>query len=449
MMGKYFGTDGFRGEANVTLTADHAYRIGRFLGYIYRKESKRPQFLIGKDTRRSSDMFEGAISAGLMASGADVLRLGVVTTPAVAYLTRIHHAILGIMISASHNSFTDNGIKLINAEGEKEESIIPALEAYLDGEERLPFAILESIGTVREVPFMIAAYEEALRILPKGSCRGYAVGLDCANGSTFRLARAAFEYLGATVTALSTEPDGVNINRGCGSTHPEALRVLVREKGLDIGFAFDGDGDRCIVVDEKGEIADGDALLYLFARFMKKNGLLRHDGVVCTVMSGLGLTESLRRVGIDTATVDVGDKHVWERMRSEGFSLGGEQAGHIILADHMTTGDGILTAVYTMGVLLREGRGLHALLAGFERFPQMLKNIRVDDKNAVLADAAVCESLELARGKMMAEGRILLRASGTEPVVRIMAEAKEMALCRECITMVEDAVLAMQKKEQV
>ena len=446
-MGKYFGTDGFRGEANVALTADHAYRIGRFLGHVFRRDGGHPQFLVGKDTRRSSDMLETALSAGLMASGADVLRLGIITTPAVAFLVKNHAASLGVMISASHNPFSDNGIKLISAKGEKEESLIPSLEAYLDGEERMPFAVSESIGTVRDVPSMQVEYLNALHLLESGSCRRFSVGLDCANGSTFRLARAAFEYLGASVTALSVDPDGFNINRACGSTHPSALQKLVREKQLDVGFAFDGDGDRCIAVDERGTLVDGDALLYLFARFMKKNGLLRGDTVVCTVMSGLGLTESLRRAGIGISTTAVGDKYVWERMKAEQLSLGGEQAGHIIFADHATTGDGILTAVYTMGVLLRERKPLHTLLSGFERFPQVLKNVRVADKKAVMEADGVRTALFAAEEKLRDKGRILLRASGTEPLLRIMAEARDAALCEECAALVMRAVQEENEKK--
>ena len=446
-MGKYFGTDGFRGEANVALTADHAYRIGRFLGHVFRRDGGHPQFLVGKDTRRSSDMLETALSAGLMASGADVLRLGIITTPAVAFLVKNHAASLGVMISASHNPFSDNGIKLISAKGEKEESLIPSLEAYLDGEERMPFAVSESIGTVRDVPSMQVEYLNALHLLESGSCRRFSVGLDCANGSTFRLARAAFEYLGASVTALSVDPDGFNINRACGSTHPSALQKLVREKQLDVGFAFDGDGDRCIAVDERGTLVDGDALLYLFARFMKKNGLLRGDRGVCTVMSGLGLTESLRRAGIGITTTAVGDKSVWERMKAEQLSLGGEQAGQINFADHATTGDGILTAVYTMGVLLRERKPLHTLLSGFERFPQVLKNVRVADKKAVMEADGVRTALFAAEEKLRDKGRILLRASGTEPLLRIMAEARDAALCEECAALVMRAVQEENEKK--
>ncbi len=440
-MGKYFGTDGFRGEVNVKLTADHAYRIGRFLGTCGEAEEKKLRILIGKDTRRSCDMFEHALIGGLLASGADVFRLGVVTTPAVAHLVRTGGFDLGVMISASHNAFSDNGIKLINRFGEKEEALIFSLETYLDGAYELPFATGARVGTVRDADMLASVYLDSLRILPENACRGISVGLDLANGSTFRLARAAFEYLGAEITAIHAEPDGLNINRSCGSTNVETLQTLVREKNLDIGFAFDGDGDRCIAVSGKGEIISGDHLLYLFARFMRKKGTLAKNTVVTTVMSNFGLYKAFDEVGIFYEKTAVGDKFVWECMKNGGFSLGGEQSGHLILADHATTGDGILTALYTMRILLEEGKDISSLLAPFVFYPQVLENVRVRDAAAVLADEDVRRAVCHAEEDLCDKGRILLRASGTEPVIRIMAEAEDEELCRRSVTSIA-AVIA-------
>ena len=439
-MGKYFGTDGFRGEVNVTLTADDAYKVGRFLGAYVKKEKSHARILLGKDTRRSSDMLESALMAGVLASGTDIFRLGVITTPAVAFLVKHIHAALGVMISASHNPFWDNGIKLIDACGEKEEVILPALEAYLDGEGEIPFATGGDIGTMSDAFFMQKLYLDSLCFLEKGSCHRFSVGLDCANGSAFRLARAAFEYLGASVHAIHIEPDGTNINRDCGSTHPEALCRLVKEKHLDVGFALDGDGDRCLAVDENGEFVNGDQLLYVFARYMKKKGLLHGNTAVCTVMSGLGLSASLRREGIAVTETAVGDKYVWERMKKEGFSLGGEQSGHIILAHHATTGDGILTAIFLMEILLAERKTLSSLLSGFVAFPQVLQNVRVCNKTAALADQEVQAVYQREKMRLLPNGRLLLRASGTEPVLRIMAEAQELSLCEDCVRHVAEVV---------
>ncbi len=440
-MGKYFGTDGFRGEVNVKLTADHAYRIGRFLGTCGEVEEKKLRILIGKDTRRSCDMFEHALIGGLLASGADVFRLGVVTTPAVAHLVRTGGFDLGVMISASHNAFSDNGIKLINRFGEKEEALIFSLETYLDGAYELPFATGARVGTVRDADMLASVYLDSLRILPENVCHGISVGLDLANGSTFRLARAAFEYLGAEITAIHAEPDGLNINRSCGSTHVEALQTLVREKNLDIGFAFDGDGDRCIAVSGKGEIISGDHLLYLFARFMRKKGTLAKNTVITTVMSNFGLYKALDDAGIFYEKTAVGDKFVWECMKNGGFSLGGEQSGHLILADHATTGDGILTALYTMRILLEEGKDISSLLAPFVFYPQVLENVRVCDTAAVLADEDVRRAVCRAEEDLCDKGRILLRASGTEPVLRIMAEAEAESLCQRSVASVIAVIL--------
>ncbi len=440
-MGKYFGTDGFRGRANETLTAIHAFRVGRFLGkYFSRGKKDRARILVGKDTRLSSYMFEYSLAAGATASGADVYLLHVTTTPSVSFLTRTEGFDCGVMISASHNPYTDNGIKLFNASGEKlEEHVLNRVEEFIQGG-NLPLATGENIG--RTVDFVAGRnrYLAYLLTLSRASFRGMRVGLDCANGSAWQISKAVFDALGAKVFAIGVEPDGTNINENCGSTHIDSLRALVMERNLDVGFAFDGDADRCIAVDERGDVVDGDGILYLSARAMKSRGELEKDGVVATVMSNLGLEESLAREGITMSRCGVGDKNVHDELVLSGFMLGGEQSGHIIYRKVAATGDGILTSLKVMETMIENKCPLSCLVEGFKKLPQYVKSVRVEDKNAVLKDEKVLQSLEIAE-KRLAGGRILLRASGTEPVIRILAEGEDDALCRELIADMERAVL--------
>lgn len=439
-MGKYFGTDGFRGRANETLTAIHAFRVGRFLGrYFSRGKRERARILVGKDTRLSSYMFEYALASGATASGADVYLLHVTTTPSVSYLTRTEGFDCGVMISASHNPFTDNGIKLFNASGEKlEESVLDRVEEYLDGGV-IPLATGENIG--RTVDFVAGRnrYLAYLLTLSRASFRGMRVGLDCANGSAWQISKSVFDALGARVFAIGTQPDGTNINENCGSTHIDALKSLVMERNLDVGFAFDGDADRCICVDERGDEVDGDGILYLSARAMKNRGELDGNAVVATVMSNLGLEESLARDGIRLIRCEVGDKFVHDTMVSSGSMLGGEQSGHIIYRKVSATGDGILTALKVMEIMLEGKCPLSCLVEGLGRVPQRTKSVRVSDKTAVLQNDSVLEALETAK-KTLAGGRILLRASGTEPVVRILAEGDDENACAEAISALERAI---------
>ncbi len=439
-MGKYFGTDGFRGRANETLTAIHAFRVGRFLGrYFSRGKRDRARILVGKDTRLSSYMFEYALTAGATASGADVYLLHVTTTPSVSYLTRTEGFDCGVMISASHNPYTDNGIKLFNASGEKlEESILSRMEAYIDGGS-IPLATGEQIG--RTVDFVAGRnrYLAYLLTLSRASFRGMRVGLDCANGSAWQISKAVFDALGARVIAIGAEPNGMNINSECGSTHINALKALVMERGLDVGFAFDGDADRCICVDERGDEVDGDGILYLSAKAMKNRGELDGNGVVATVMSNLGLEESLLREGIRLTRCEVGDKCVHDAMVAGGYMLGGEQSGHIIFRKVAATGDGILTALKVMETMLENKCPLSCLTEGFKKLPQHVKSVKVKDKEGVLGRETVQNALVEAE-KLLFGGRILLRASGTEPVVRILAEATDEAACLEAVALVERAV---------
>ncbi len=438
-LGKYFGTDGFRGRANETLTAIHAFRVGRFLGKYFSR-GKRAKILVGKDTRLSSYMFEYALTAGATASGADVYLLHVTTTPSVSYLTRTEGFDCGVMISASHNPYTDNGIKLFNAGGEKlEDQVLNRVEEYLDGG-NFPLATGGKIG--RSVDFVAGRnrYLAYLLTLSRASFRGMRVGLDCANGSAWQISKAVFDALGARVYAIGVDPNGTNINENCGSTHIDALRTLVMERNLDVGFAFDGDADRCICVDERGDVVDGDGILYLCARSMKNRGELDGNGVVATVMSNLGLEESLARDGIRLLRCEVGDKFVHDGLVSSGYMLGGEQSGHIIFKKVAATGDGILTALKVMETMMESKCPLSCLVEGFKRFPQYLKNVKVNDKSAVMTDGAVLLSLEEAQKKLEG-GRVLLRASGTEPVVRILAEGEDGKLCNEVLSSIERAVL--------
>ncbi len=440
-MGKYFGTDGFRGEANVNLTADHAFRIGRFLGHYFasRKEgSDEPaKIIIGKDTRRSSYMFEYSLVGGLVASGADAYLLHVTTTPSLAYITRIDGFDCGIMISASHNPYYDNGIKLINSKGEKmDEGVTDLIEAYLDSGDTLPYAQKEKIGRTVDYVSGRNRYIGYLISLGLFSFKGMKVGLDCANGSAHSIAKAVFDALGATTFVINAEPNGTNINLNAGSTHIEALQQLVREKNLDVGFAYDGDADRCLCVDEKGDVVDGDAILYIYGKYMKEKGFFDNNTVVTTVMSNFGLYKAFDELGIDYAKTAVGDRFVYEYMTEHNCKLGGEQSGHIIFSKYATTGDGILTSLKMMEVMLSSKKTLSQLKEGFNVYPQLLVNVRVNDKQKALSDPDVTESIRKAEEKLGDSGRILVRESGTEPLIRVMAEASTPELCKECVDMI-------------
>ena len=436
-MGKYFGTDGFRGEANVELTAEHAYKVGRFLGDYYCKVKKKAgdsspaRVVIGKDTRRSGYMLEYAVVSGLVASGADAYLLHVTTTPCVAYITRVDSFDCGIMISASHNPYYDNGIKLFNSQGEKaDERIISLIETYLDEEyDSLPYAKREKIGKTVDYVSGRSRYTAYLISLGMYSLRGKRIGLDCANGSAWSIAKAVFDTLGAETFVINAAPDGMNINLASGSTHPEALQALVAEKKLDAGFAFDGDADRCICVDEKGNIVDGDAIVYICGKYMKKRGELDSNTVVTTVMSNIGLYRAFDALGISYAKTDVGDKNVSEYMLKNSCRLGGEPSGHIIFSKYASTGDGIISALKIMEVIMAENISLSELAAELRLFPQSLINIRVADKKAVMLDRDVAGAIDKVRRILGDSGRILVRPSGTEPLIRVMVEAPEEELC--------------------
>jgi len=444
-MGKYFGTDGFRGEANVTLTADHAYRLGRFLGRYCRRhdlslpasesvEDHRPRIVVGKDTRRSSYMFEYAIVAGLTASGADPHMLHVTTTPSVSFVTAGEDFDCGIMISASHNPFTDNGIKLVNRRGEKiDDDTIAVIEAYLDGEDDLPLATGAEVGRIIDYAAGRNRYVGYLISLAANSYKDFRVGLDCANGAAWMIGRAVFEALGAKTYVTGAEPDGLNINVDCGSTHIDHLKKLVVEKGLDVGFAFDGDADRCIAVDEKGNEINGDHILYVLGKAMKEQGSLANNTVVTTVMSNMGLYRALDEAGIDYVQTTVGDRFVYENMVENGHVLGGEQSGHVILRKYATTGDGLLTAIMVMERIVDSKLPLSKLAEPVVMYPQITRNLRVPDKDAVLNHPAVKEKLADCNARLGSDGRMLLRKSGTEPVVRVMVEAADEATCESYI----------------
>ncbi len=435
-MGKYFGTDGFRGEANVGLTVDHAFRIGRYLGWYYgKKNGKKARIVIGKDTRRSSYMFEYALAAGLTASGADAYLLHVTTTPSVSYVARTEDFDCGIMISASHNPYYDNGIKLINAAGEKmDEETIEKVESYLDGNEgEVPLAVREELGKTIDYAAGRNRYIGYLISLATRSYKGVRVGLDCANGSSWMIAKSVFDALGAKTYVVGNDPDGLNINRECGSTHIENLQKLVREEKLDVGFAFDGDADRCLCVDENGEEVNGDHIIYIYGRYLKERGKLVGNKVVTTVMSNFGLYKALDEIGVEYEKTKVGDKYVYENMSANGYRLGGEQSGHIIFRKYATTGDGILTAIKMMEVILEKKMPLSELAAPMKMYPQVLKNVRVTDKRAAQDDEAVQAAVKAAAEALGDDGRILVRESGTEPVVRVMVEATDKAVCEQYV----------------
>ncbi len=442
-MGKYFGTDGFRGEANKGLTVEHAYKVGRFLGYHYGKDHKCT-VVIGKDTRRSSYMFEYALVAGLTASGADAYLLHVTTTPSVSYVVRTEDFDCGIMISASHNPYYDNGIKLINQNGEKmEESVISLVEDYLDGRiPEVPFAKRESIG--RTVDYFAGRnrYMGYLISLASHSYKNFKIGLDCANGSAYTIAKSVFDALGADTYLINNRPDGLNINENCGSTHIEGLQKFVLDNHLDVGFAYDGDADRCLAVDEKGNVVDGDQILYLYGRYMKERDHLTNNTVVTTVMSNLGLYKAFDALGIQYEKTAVGDKYVYENMQRYGHKIGGEKSGHIIFSKYATTGDGILTSIKIMEASCGKKSTLSELTAPVIFYPQILQNVLVEDKEAAQNDPDVTAVVSEITKELGTDGRILLRASGTEPMVRIMVEAKTEDICRE------KADLVMQKLKE-
>ena len=446
VMGKYFGTDGFRGEANVNLTVEHAFKVGRFLGWYYGRNHKA-QIVIGKDTRRSSYMFEYSLVAGLTASGADAYLLHVTTTPSVSYVVRTEGFDCGIMISASHNPFYDNGIKVINGMGYKLEAEVEAkIEAYLDGEvEELPLATGGDIG--RTIDFVAGRnrYIGYLISLATRSFKNMKIGLDCANGSASAIAKSVFDALGARTYVISNEPNGTNINKDCGSTHIQILQKYVRDNGLNVGFAYDGDADRCIAVDENGNVVNGDLILYVCGKYLKEEGRLNNNTIVTTVMSNLGLYKACDKAGISYEKTAVGDKYVYENMMNNGHCLGGEQSGHIIFSKHATTGDGILTSLMVMEAMLECKQSLAALTSEVRIYPQLLKNVRVADKKTARENPTVIKAVEAVAEALGDEGRILVRESGTEPVIRIMVEALDDTLCKKYVEQVEDVM----KKEQL
>ena len=442
-MGKYFGTDGFRGEANVNLTVEHAFKVGRYIGYYYGRGHKA-RIVIGKDTRLSSYMFEYALSAGLTASGADVYLLHVTSTPSVAYVTRTEHFDCGIMISASHNPYYDNGIKLINGNGEKmADEVTDQVEKYIDGElPEAPYATREHIGRTIDYSAGRNRYIGYLISLARYSFKGVKVGLDCANGSTWMIAKSVFEALGAQTYVINNSPDGVNINTNCGSTHIENLQKFVKENGLDVGFAYDGDADRCLAVDEKGNLIDGDQILYIYGVYMKKRDKLTTNTVVSTIMSNYGLGVALKAAGIDWMQTQVGDRFVYECMRQGGHLLGGEESGHIIFSKYATTGDGVLTSIKVMQAMLDQKLPLSKLAEPIVLYPKVLKNVRVKDKNAAVNNPAVQAAYEQAQKELEGLGRALLRKSGTEPVVRVMVEAQDKAICEKYVNQIVEVMKA-------
>lgn len=440
-MGKYFGTDGFRGEANVTLNVEHAYKVGRFLGHYYGQNHKA-NIVIGKDTRRSSYMFEYALVAGLTASGADAFLLHVTPTPSVSYVVRSEGFDCGIMISASHNPFYDNGIKVINGNGYKlEASIEEKIEAYIDSEEdTIPFATGDAIGRTVDYAIGRNRYVGYLISLATRSFKDKRVGLDLANGSASAIAKGVFDALGAKTYVINGEPNGVNINQNCGSTHIENLQKYVVENGLDVGFAYDGDADRCLAIDDKGTIIDGDLILYICGVYMKEKGELSNNTIVTTIMSNLGLYHALDAKGISYEKTAVGDKYVYENMMTYGHSIGGEQSGHIIFSKHATTGDGILTSLKLMEVMLESKMKLSDLHKDVTIYPQVLENVRVKNKQDAREDKDVVAVIEEITEELGQNGRILVRESGTEPLIRVMVEAETEQVCRKYTTMVVDVL---------
>ena len=451
-MGRYFGTDGFRGEANKTLTVEHAYKVGRFIGWYYHQiTGKKCKVVIGKDTRRSSYMFEYSLVAGLTASGADAYLLHVTTTPSVSYVTRTEDFDCGIMISASHNPYYDNGIKLINGNGEKmDEKTISYIEDYIDGKLNLfgeemadvPFAVREEIGRTVDYAAGRNRYVGYLISLATFSYKNVRVGLDCANGSSWMIAKNVFDALGAKTYVINAEPDGTNINNHAGSTHIEVLQKFVKDNNLDVGFAYDGDADRCIAVDEKGNVIDGDLILYIYGKYMKERGKLMNNTVVTTIMSNFGLYKAFDEAGIDYEKTAVGDKYVYENMVQNGHRIGGEQSGHIIFSKYATTGDGILTSMKMMEVMLAKKLPLSKLAEPVTIYPQVLKNVRVKSKPEAQNDADVQQAVAKVAEALGDTGRILVRESGTEPVIRVMVEAETESLCEKYVDQVIEVIKA-------
>lgn len=454
---KYFGTDGFRGEANVTLTSMQAYKVGRFLGWYYSsklsgctKAGYRPRIVIGKDTRRSSYMLEYSLVAGITASGADAYMLHVITTPGVSYVTRCDEFDCGIMITASHNPFYDNGIKVINAYGEKlDDETTSLIEAYIDGDlkalgvtgDDLPLAQKAKIGCIHDYSAGRNRYIGYLVSVASNSYKNLKIGLDCANGASWNIANAVFSALGAKTYVIGDEPDGLNVNEGCGSTHVEKLQKLVREKHLDLGFAFDGDADRCMAVDENGNIVDGDAMIYILGKRLKSRGILNDNTVVATIMSNSGFVASLEEIGIKCVQTTVGDRFVYECMLQNDYAIGGEQSGHIIMKKYATTGDGILTAIMLAEEICDSKTSLAKLAEPIKFYPQYLKNVRVKNKAAVLADASVKKAMEEVEKLINKKGRALLRQSGTESVIRVMIESETQKQCEEYAEMIVKAIV--------
>ncbi len=452
-MGKYFGTDGFRGEAGVTLNVEHAYKIGRFLGWYFSENGKKKvNVALGKDTRLSSYMFEYSLAAGLTASGADAYMLHVTTTPSVSFVVAADDFDCGVMISASHNPYYDNGIKIVNSKGEKiSDEAAEKIELYIDGkldelgvkEKDIPFATGENIGRIIDYSAGRNRYIGYLISLSRYSFKGFKVGLDCANGSAWMIAKSVFEAIGSKVYAIGNTPDGTNINNGVGSTHIEHLAEFIKEKELDIGFAFDGDADRCIAVDENGNVVNGDHILYILASRMIKTGELEKDTVVTTIMSNLGLYKAFDEMGIGYLKTQVGDRFVYEAMQNGGYRLGGEQSGHVIMSKYASTGDGILTAIKIMEAVIGLKMSLGTIASKVRMFPQLLKNIRVSDKNEVMKSPELKERIAELEKELDGNGRILVRASGTEPLVRIMVEAETDDLCAEYVQIVEDKMISL------
>lgn len=444
-MGKYFGTDGFRGEANKDLTVEHAYKVGRYLGYYFGKDKvgeDRARIVIGKDTRRSSYMFEYSLVSGLTASGADVFLMHVTPTPSVSYIVRADEFDCGIMISASHNPFYDNGIKIINSQGSKmDASVEEEIERYIDGLiPEIPFAIGEKIGRTTDYSMGRNRYIGYLMTLPTRAFKNLKIGLDCANGASFTVAKPVFDALGAKTYVINDNPDGTNINRDCGSTHIENLKSFVVENGLDAGFAYDGDADRCLAVDEKGNLIDGDMILYICGKYLKEQGKLTNNTIVTTVMSNLGLYKALDAEGIAYTKTAVGDKYVYECMMENGYILGGEQSGHIIFSKNARTGDGVLTSLKLMEVMIEKKTAMSELTRGLKIYPQLLINVRVRDKAEVMNDAQVLAAAKQVESELGDDGRILLRESGTEPLVRVMVEAETDELCKKYVDTVVQVI---------
>ncbi|WP_332699056.1 phosphoglucosamine mutase [Halalkalibacter lacteus] len=443
-MGNYFGTDGVRGVANTELTPELAFKLGRIGGYVLTKDTEKPRVIIGRDTRISGEMLESALVAGLLSIGAEVMRLGVISTPGVAFLTKALSANAGVMISASHNPVPDNGIKFFGPDGfkllDKQEEEI---ERLLDSEDELPRPTGGALGQLNDYFEGVQKYLQFLKQTVQEDFSGIHIALDCAHGAASSLAPHLFADLEADISTMGTAPNGVNINEQCGSTHPEALASFVLEKGAQIGLAFDGDADRLIAIDENGEIVDGDKIMFICAKYMKEQGWLKHGTVVSTVMSNLGFYKGLEEIGIETKQTAVGDRYVMEEMRKGGYNLGGEQSGHIIFLDHITTGDGVLSALQLVNIMKATNKPLSKLASEMQTFPQRLVNVRVTDKNAVTDNARVREVIEQVEAQMVGEGRVLVRPSGTEPLVRVMIEAKTIELCERYV----DSIVAVVKEE--